>query len=626
MKIVLTNHFLYLLRLLCFWILTFFIGRLIFLLVNIDLWRHLDFSGALLSNYHALELDLSMACYLLLLNAIIEFFEKIFSSGPLQIFKRIIITIELILVQSITIIDSILFSEWGGKLDFRAITHLTQPDEVFRTATYFQITLAISLISMVTISLFKLYTSKIELKENLFRDSNLLKKISTSFLFLFLIGPILFLGIRGGIKPIPISQSASYFSKHEIFNCAAVNPSWNLIHSIINNPGFSENNPYSVMDSLEAKKIVNGLYASSNDSTIKVLTNSKPDIVLIILESWSSDIVASCGGDNCTKEFDKLSDDGFLFDNTYASALRSDQGMASIFSGFPAQPRTSITKQPGKTSKLPSLIKSLQEEHYYADFLYGGQLRYANIKSYLMQCGFNSILELEDLNQEIPQGRLGIHDEYIFDMHLMNIKKLKSPFISVIYTLSTHNPYDMPLKKKIKFSEIENDYLNSGYYTDSCLGLYFERARLESWYNNTLFILVADHSHTSQKLHERNSPEYHKIPMLLYGDVIKKEFRGKKFEKISCQTDLPATLLSLLNIRQTQFKWSNDLFKNKIPEFAYFPTMADGFGWKTNEGFFIYDYATKSIYNNNYENDTLQQNLRKGQAYLQELFQEYMNY
>jgi phosphoglycerol transferase MdoB-like AlkP superfamily enzyme len=378
----------------------------------------------------------------------------------------------------------------------------------------------------------------------------------------------------------------------------------------------------------EAKQTVQELYTTKKDSTVHFLKIDKPNVVLVILESWSADMIHSLGGyDSITLGFDKLAAQGILFDSIYASGDLSDQGMTAIFSAFPALPSgTSIIGQPGKYGHLPCLSKEFQKIGYKTSYLFGGQLSYGNIKAYMYYNNFDKILEGKDFDSNIPQGKLGVHDEFLYARQLQELKKEKEPFFAAMFTLSSHSPFDMPMKKKFYWDTDENDYVNGMSYADSCLYDFIQKAKKEKWYDNTLFIFVSDHSHRSPKHWVQQQPEYRKIPMLFYGNVLKDEFKGIHYKKICSQVDLAATLLNQFNIPSERFSWSKNLFNPNANEFAFYETH-DGFGFVRPNQYLVYSHA-----NNNFpfektisaeEKSKLE---KEGKSFLQTVFQEYTDY
>ncbi|MBV5337748.1 MAG: sulfatase-like hydrolase/transferase, partial [Deltaproteobacteria bacterium] len=114
--------------------------------------------------------------------------------------------------------------------------------------------------------------------------------------------------------------------------------------------------------------------------------------------------------------------------------------------------------------------------------------------SYLMSTGFDKILEGKDLDSKLQRGKLGIHDEFMFRLLPEELRRNKQPFFTTLFTLSSHSPYDFPMEHHIQWPLLEKDFVNSVAYTDHGIGEFFALARKESWYDSTLFILMADHS------------------------------------------------------------------------------------------------------------------------------------
>ena len=142
------------------------------------------------------------------------------------------------------------------------------------------------------------------------------------------------LAIRGGVQQIPANVSDAYYSNNNALNLTSVNSAFHLAASILENTKGGE--PYSFMKNEEADAIVDSLYTNNPDSTRSVLSVQRPNIVLVVLESWSADLVKLCGGyDSITPFFDSIAQHGILFSDCYASGGLSDQGMAALFSGFP---------------------------------------------------------------------------------------------------------------------------------------------------------------------------------------------------------------------------------------------------------------------------------------------------
>lgn len=606
---------------LAFWILFFNLTRLVFIIYYfpIILVEKILFTETLGVFWYSFKLDLATTCYILIIPFVLLLIQSVWSPKWLNLVNKIY-TGFVVFVYSLAATGEMgIYAEWKTKLTYKVIKYLSNPGEIYNSAEtgtfYLLIAALVVLFTIGIVAYLKIfYTNLINIGRNIWFTLG----------FLVITPLFLFIGLRGGVQQIPINQSESYFSDHNILNIAAVNNGFNLYISVFENLKNFDNNPYVFMQADKVELIMRKIYTTPTSATQKILKSTRPNIVLVILESWSSDLIQSLGGEpGITPEFRKLEKGGILFDQVYASGSRSEQGMASIFGGFPAHPISSITVQPDKFVKLPSLPRILEKEGYSTSFYFGGQLIYGNIKSYIIYNGFNKIMEGQDFPANIPQGKLGIHDEFTLEYMEQDLAKMRSPFFASLFTVSTHSPWDQPYPKPLKWGANEREYINAALYTDHCLGEFIEKAKREAWFSNTLFIFVADHSHNSYRNWHPQSREYHRIPMLFYGEVINDEYRGTKCSKIGNQHDIAATLLTQLSIPATAFRFSKDLLNPGTPDFAYYSTE-DGVGWVRPWGYFTYDKGSDYYYDWT-QPATPDSLLNEGKAYLQSVFTEYMN-
>lgn len=605
-----------------FWMLFFAFVRLVFLLFHLQiiLSEKADLLSIVASFYHALKLDISTCCYILFIPFIVNTLKLFFRFKTLNKILTVYTVIIIFIISLITVAELGVFSEWQTKLHYKSLLYLLQPKEIFKTApTDITLLLIAILLIIFTLSLF------IYLK--FFRVN--VKKITANYfaaiVSILIIPILLFIGIRGGVKPIPISQSEVFYSRHSVLNFAAMNSFWNLAYSISHSYEIMNENPFVFYDKDEVKQLVEEIHKTSIDSTISVLTTKRPNIVVLILESWSANIIESISGEKgFTPEFHKLQKEGLLFINFYACGTRSQQAVSAIFSGFPSTPLVDITESIEKYSRLPSFTSELKSNGYSTSFYFGGQLSYGNMKSYLMSNDFERLIEEADFDNSIPKGKLGVHDEFVYTRHIEDLNNEKQPFLSAVFTLSSHPPYDMPMKTKKFIKGSEKNYLNSIYYADQCLGKYFEEAKKQKWYSNTLFVLVADHSRSTHLHLGYGEPGHYKIPLLLYGDVIKDEFKGSINKKNGSQHDIAATILSQMDMAFDEFSWSKNLLNINSPDFAYY-AFVEGLGWVRPDNYFVWDKKIHGYYSVHLQAELKDSIIKEGKSYLQHLFQTYMD-
>jgi phosphoglycerol transferase MdoB-like AlkP superfamily enzyme len=314
-----------------------------------------------------------------------------------------------------------------------------------------------------------------------------------------------------------------------------------------------------------------------------------------------------------------------LFSKLYPAGYVSDQGIPAVLSGYPAISRIAVINQNSKSVPLPCINQDLEKHGYQSGFVFGGDLNYGNIRSYIFNKKFNLVKEERDFDSGIERGKLGIQDGDMATQYVQLLNSAKAPFVYTWFTLSSHMPYDFPGEKK-QLEAVENEYTNSIIYSDNALRKFFAEAKKQAWYANTLFVLVADHSHACHKNYSVYDAEYHRIPLVFYGDVIKPEFKGKKIENVYSQLDITYSLLKQMNLQEEsrQYVWSKDMFNPYTKPFAFYCSFA-GAGFVTNDGFVGYQHKVKDLIFNTLENNKpLSDSLTMfGKAFQQSVYEDY---
>jgi phosphoglycerol transferase MdoB-like AlkP superfamily enzyme len=530
--------------------------------------------------------------------------------------------LSFVVYQLISLGELQLYGEWKTKLSAKALVYLRKPDEVFNSATNAELLFSVFAF-LLLFAMFCFLYNKLVYR---YSHPHFNYRKPMSYVFQIAMATIIFGGIRGGYQAIPITTSQSYFSTHDILNITAVNPGYNLLFSIIDYQQINNQNIFKTIDDRTAEETVAQLHSIEKDTTVSVFKIPKPNIVIVLLESWSGDMIESLGGlKGITPEFRRLEKQGVLFTEFYATANRSQQAMSSIFAGIPGIPITTLSDHPEKYASVKSLVKVLNNNDYYTSYFFGGQLIYGNMKSFLVDNKFDLLIEQADIKDDLPSGKLGIHDEYMFDYFEKEITKMPRPFFANLFTISSHSPYDFPGERHFQDFSLEKDFVNSVYYTDKSLGSFFAKAKQSDYWDSTIFIVLADHSHNSPLNHPVQSFEYHKIPLLILGGALRDEFKNTKNNKLCSNVDITKTILKQLRIESGDFFWSKDIFNPYGPEFAYFE-LNDGFGWKRNFGEEVYSIKNNYNYVLKVHNNKKGQLDKEGRAYTQIWFDEFMSY
>ena len=609
----------YFLKLFLFWMILFLVQRVVFLLFQHEQLSGIGIKYILLSSWYALPMDISMTSYALPLPVLL-FIILIFKNS--KIIRHIIFSyfiLIIILSVFVNIVDLGLFEAWGSKLNNKALSYLAYPEEAAGAAAGAPV---ISLFIIFFIeSVFAIWIfTKIRINFNP-TILTLFQKLILAILLLALV----FIGMRGGVQEIPINKSWSYYSRHPVLNLSAVNSTWNAIEIFIK-PAEYETNPYSYQTDDQAKKIFKELHNVEKDTTVNIFNISKPNIILILLESWSGDIIEAIGGEkDVTPEFANLSKEGLLFTNFYSTGFRTEQGLAALLSGFPSQPKTTIIRKFGKFDKLPSIVNVLDSNGYSSAYYYGGDLEFANTITYLKTAGFDKIIGDKDF-EFIKSTEWGAYDEELFNFYLKDTKNVHEPFFHILMTSTSHEPFDAPVDGGFTGNTLPDRYRNTISYTDQCLGKFIRAAKYQSWYPNTVFIITPDHGHFLPENRKHFDAERHHIPFLIYGDALQEEFKGEIIEKFASHSDFATTILYQLNISHDHFRWSKNLFNTYQEDFAFY-SFDEGFGWLEKEQSLIFDHQFNdiiSIRNDSLSDTVNNQILIKGKAYLQVLMEEYI--
>lgn len=594
------------------WVVLFQFFRLLFLAYHYKKTLELPSSLWVSSALHGLRMDISFAGYILMLPALLLMFTAKkwnWYAKTLQIFSFIISLVIVLLV----VTDLELFKAWGFRIDGTSLHYLATPTEAFASMGAAPVFPLLILLGGLFFLVWKLLKTVVSMSVNAFQRTGFIYTIPV----FLVIAASLIIPIRGGLQLAPMNESAVFFSDKSFANYAAVNVPWNYMSSLINST-YSKKNPFIYFNENEADQTVRALYKTDSISE-QILRSGQLNVVVIIWESFTSKVVGSLGGlKNVTPHFDALNKEGILFTNLYASGNRSDKGMVAILSGYPAQPTNSIIKIPKKTMTLPSLPKVFRKNGYHTSFYYGGETEFANMKSYFLQQDFDQIIDKNDFDKKDMNSKWGAHDHIVFNRLVKDLDTQKQPFFSTLFTLSSHEPFEVPVKTVIEGKDPEHLFLNAHHYTDASLGDFIRQAKSKPWWKNTLLIIIADHGHPLPET-DKSKPAEFRIPMLWLGGALDKT--GLKIETLSSQTDLAATLLNQLHHPSRSFTWSNDIFgKNRIP-FAYF-AFNNGLGWMRPGGYLVRDNIGGNITEK--AGTLAPEEEKSGKAYLQSSYSDYL--
>jgi len=527
-----------------------------------------------------------------------------------------------VLIAAIFSVDVALYGYWGFRLDATLFFYLQSPKDAMASVPLGQF--------FAQLGMFVVYASGIYwvLKKcivPLFPETQVRKRLSGSLVIL-LSGGILFIPIRGGVTTSTANVGMVYFSQNQFLNHSAINPCFSLIASLSKQQDFAAQ--FNFFPEEERKEVMETLsssprtgYGNEEDSMKPqtLLNTSRPNILIILMESFSANAVGAVGGDSViTPNLNRLSREGVLFTNMYANSFRTDRGIVSVLNGYLAQPTTSIMKYPAKSQTLPSIAKSLTNEGYIANMLYGGDINFTNMQSYFFGSGYSRITADRDFPITSRLSKWGANDDITFRYLYEDIKSRdnQAPWLTTFLTLSSHEPFEVPYHRLDEMGL----YPNSVAFTDSCIGHFIEKLKELPVWKNTLVIFVSDHGYPYPKDVTGYEPRRYHIPMLWIGGAVKEPV---VIDKLANQTDLAATLLNQLEIDHDVFTFSRNILSPDYPEYAFY-TYSNGFGFIDSTGISVYDNeGKKTLIETPREGSDLR--LRKGKALLQTLYDDLGN-
>lgn len=386
----------------------------------------------------------------------------------------------------------------------------------------------------------------------------------TKLLLFPVVAFLLFFGARSSLlSKRPINASNAVFSSDQMTNSMGLNSFYTVAFAAysLKNEGDSAK-MYGKMDTNEAySRVKKYMTASDSDFTnpdLPLLHNQNPDslqakpynLVIFLQESLGAEYVGVLGGKPLTPNFDKLSNEGLLFTNLYSTGTRSVRGIEAVVTGFLPSPSESVVKLSNSQSDFFTLASLLKGKGYDTSFIYGGSANFDNMGSFFNGNGFSNIIDESDFDNDGKKhafkGTWGYSDE---DLAVKANDYFKSqnnkPFFSLMFSTSNHEPFEFPDGRIQLFDKTKNTVNNAMKYADFSIGKFFELAKKEAYFKNTIFIVIADHNTRTYGKYLVPIKKF-RIPALIIGPNIPK---GKKYETLTSQIDIPPSLLSMIGMK-----------------------------------------------------------------------------
>ena len=380
------------------------------------------------------------------------------------------------------------------------------------------------------------------------------------------------LGARGTLQHRPINPAMMAFSTDHLVNELTLNSTYSTLFALKqmqlekSSADYYGDMPFEevIAEVRQAATIATNDYVLKDDVTIEIADvqarpqgptqafhqasyQGKPkNIVILLQESLGARYVGALGGLPLSPSLDKLMGEGWNLTNLYATGTRSVRGIEAVITGFTPTISRSVVKLNKSQSHFFTIADFLRKQNYHTQFIYGGESHFDNMKSFFLGNGFVDIVDNPKFDKIDFEGSWGASDEDLYDQADKEFTKLaqqEQPFFSLVFSSSNHSPYEFPDGKITLHDEKKATRNNAAKYADYALGTFFEKAKKSSYWNNTLFLIVADHDSRVAGAELVPIKHFH-IPALFIG----KDIVAKQDKRLTSHLDLAPTLLSLAGV------------------------------------------------------------------------------
>ena len=530
---------------------------------------------------------------------------------PARVIVLTILVICFSLLFLLSLVDIEYFGEFGSRLNHWALEYLDQPDMVWYTvwsgypvAVYFILLGALTFVFAFLV---------IRISGRIFSRRQK-ERISVRCIYFLVILALLFLGARGRWQLAPMNWGLAYFSPHGFANQLALNGPYTLSRSYWDDYRHKSGESlerFRFFATAEALSSVQDLLANPKEKLVDPSASlarwyhpeADPErakdhnVVIILLESWLAGYVGTLGGKSgVTPNFDSLAREGILFERFFATGTRTNRGLVSILCSFPSQPYRSVMKQYAASRPFSSIAEILKKRDYRSILVYGGDLQFDNMEGFLRDQGVERFIGEKAFPAGQRLGKWGVPDHAVFERANREFVEFgDGPFLGIILTLSNHEPFLLPSPDFKVFGQDvpRSEYLNAFHYSDWSLGEFFRQAEKQPYFQNTIFVMVADHGKLLDSHGQLPWDRFH-IACLIYAPEIL-GISGRRVSTVASQTDLVPTILGLLGKPVFHESWGRDVLS--LPaEDKGFAMMLDGslIGWLEEPYYMVERFGVNS--------------------------------
>ncbi|BAK71346.1 LTA synthase family protein [Aliarcobacter butzleri] len=544
----------------------FLIGRFFFYLLYFERFNDISLSESLLTFIYGLRMDTIVICIILVIPTIfLAITPKIFSNF-ISKFLNIYILFFVVIALFIECASFPFFAQYDLRPNYLFIEYLEYPQEVtsllFKDYKFEFIAIFILIIATI-----KIYSkSKFINFEQVFKQNYISRILILAPILL-----VLFLGIRSSLGHRPVNVSDALYSTNRVINEITKNSLHSLGYAYYSNKK-AENNisKYGKIDIKEAYKVASlaiGIDYKDEKKPFyrevksKLTSKKQKNLVIFIQESMGAQFTGFIGKQNFTPNLDNLAQDYLSFTNLYSNGTRSVRGLAALTSGTLPINGVEVIKRNKSQEDYFTVASLLKPYGYKSSFIYGGEARFDNMKGWYLGNGFDEVIEQKDFKNPIFTSTWGVSDE---DLVIKANEKFKSyyenneKFVSVMFSSSNHMPFELPdgkieFEKNIPKTSVENAIK----YADFAIGKFFELAKKEDYFKDTVFVVIADHN--VRVYGDQIVPiDMFQIPAV----IVSSDIPHQIFTNLTSQSDVLATALDLIGIDLSYPILGNSIFKD----------------------------------------------------------------
>jgi phosphoglycerol transferase MdoB-like AlkP superfamily enzyme len=383
---------------------------------------------------------------------------------------------------------------------------------------------------------------------------------------------LVFVQIRSTTAHRPANTALFALSGDSMVNSLVINSPWSVLDAVYSMR--KEANSSEIYGRLPREDVLASVkaaawlkdykFTSSDIPTLHLqqaaVVREKPlNLVIVLEESLGATFVESLGGLPVTPELERLKDEGWWFEQLYATGTRSVRGIEAVVAGFPPTPARSVVKLSLAQQNFYTLALGLDKQGFHTEFVYGGEAHFDNMRGFFTGNGFQKVVDRRDM-KPVFEGSWGASDEDLFEKSLERLSILHAqgkPFFSLIFSSSNHEPFEFPDGKIALHDPTKQTVNNAVKYADFALGKFIARAKTQPYWKDTIFLIVADHDNRVYGNSLVPIKKFH-IPGLILGADIK----PRRIKPIASQIDLGPTLLSLLGVSSQHPMIGRDFVKD----------------------------------------------------------------